>query len=324
MSLTFCGAYVTITGECFSALWAGAFTKPRLQESVATSSLFSKIPLEELRGEFGAFRLVDNKGARPDIEVLVGFNDEARKASDQIVEFVSLCVNRMRWAFDKGELDFDQAGQFVLVIEPENGVDDKPASDEQVRHFIRHAVYWRGYKLEHIPSIGAVLGTDEDLRYLRVSSFDFKRVLKLLERQGWVEPSVFDSGTSARASIKLIEAYHNGFRETTSTEHGGSLTQIYNVYGPNARVNVQSTDHSTNISTVTSEQLFSQIRKTLAESALPDSEKSHSLAMLDELEKAKSTSGFLEKYQSFIAAAANHMALLTPFIPALSKMLTGG
>jgi len=41
------------------------------------------------------------------------------------------------------------------------------------------------------------------------------------------------------------------------------------------------------------------------------------------MEAAKGTSGFTQKYQNFIASAANHMTVLAPFIPALTQMLAG-
>jgi len=230
MGLTFCGNYVTIGGECFAAFFAEMLTKPRLREDVPTSSLSAKYPLEDLRGEFGVFLLEDNKGAHPNIEVLVGFNDEAHKSLENVSQFVSLCVKRMRRAFDEGELEFGKPLYFVLLIESGHDVDDRPESDERIRQFILHEVYWHGYKLEHIKAVGAVVVDDDNLKYLKVSEFDLKRVLKFLALQGWVEIPSFDEAC-ARATTKLIEAYHSSFREIPTSEKGGNLTQIYNVYG---------------------------------------------------------------------------------------------
>jgi hypothetical protein len=44
---------------------------------------------------------------------------------------------------------------------------------------------------------------------------------------------------------------------------------------------------------------------------------------LNELEAAKGSGNFLEKYQGFISAVANHITIVAPFIPALTQMLAG-
>jgi hypothetical protein len=127
-----------------------------------------------------------------------------------------------------------------------------------------------------------------------------------------------------RPTTKLIEAYERGTLDSISGEYRGEgVTNIYNIYGNQSRVNVGSADSSTNISTVTSEQLFSQIRETISKSGSTDSEKNQLLAKLQDMESAKGYHSFTEKYQTFITAAANHMTLLAPFIPALTQMLSG-
>jgi hypothetical protein len=45
------------------------------------------------------------------------------------------------------------------------------------------------------------------------------------------------------------------------------------------------------------------------------------LNKLDELEEAKGKNSFTQKYQEFIASAADHVTILAPFIPALTQML---
>jgi hypothetical protein len=54
-----------------------------------------------------------------------------------------------------------------------------------------------------------------------------------------------------------------------------------------------------------------------------EDERTQILNSLDEMEAAKGTGGFTQKYQNFIATAANHMSVLAPFIPALTQMLGG-
>jgi hypothetical protein len=96
---------------------------------------------------------------------------------------------------------------------------------------------------------------------------------------------------------------------------------VYNLIGPNARVNIQSVDSSTNLVEVEPAELFDRIRETIGKS-VQDGEMLEKLQeKVTELEKAQGTTGFKARYQEFVALAANHMTLLAPFIPALSQML---
>jgi len=97
-------------------------------------------------------------------------------------------------------------------------------------------------------------------------------------------------------------------------------TVIYNVSGHNARVNIGSADYSINIAK--SEELFPEIRKTI-ENGIEDAELKHKLLMkTGELEANVGKSAYAKKYSDFVALAANHMTLLGPWIPALTKFLT--
>jgi hypothetical protein len=97
------------------------------------------------------------------------------------------------------------------------------------------------------------------------------------------------------------------------------VTNVYHLSGPNARVNVQSTDQSVN-QVVTSEQLFETLRETI-QSGIPKQQQPEILARLDALERAQNDKSFGVRYTEFITAAANHMTILAPFIPALSELL---
>jgi hypothetical protein len=99
-----------------------------------------------------------------------------------------------------------------------------------------------------------------------------------------------------------------------------SIQHVYHLTGDNARVNVNSTDQSTNVVTRTSEQIFADLRAQLNSIARPE-ERTEVLSRLDELERAQGSPSFAQKYTEFIGAAANHMTLLAPFIPVLTEML---
>jgi hypothetical protein len=98
------------------------------------------------------------------------------------------------------------------------------------------------------------------------------------------------------------------------------VTNVYHVSGPNARLNVQSTDQSVNQVVTTSEQVFQTLRESI-QSGIPSERQAEVLARLDALEKARNTPSFGVRYTEFIAAAANHMTVIAPFIPALTELL---
>jgi hypothetical protein len=97
----------------------------------------------------------------------------------------------------------------------------------------------------------------------------------------------------------------------------------FNLHGPHSRVNIQSHDNSVNISNQVTENVFADMRQVIQTHIENEDERTQILNSLDEMEAAKGTSGFTQKYQNFIASAADHMSVLAPFIPALTQMLGG-
>ncbi len=107
------------------------------------------------------------------------------------------------------------------------------------------------------------------------------------------------------------------------TQRGAARTvNIYNLHGPQSRVNVQSEDHSTNVSSETEQQLFKCIREAIARGVSDGGQKAEILRRLDVLETSNNSSEFLSNYQAFINVLASHMTIILPFIPALTQMLS--
>ncbi|WP_298303017.1 hypothetical protein [uncultured Erythrobacter sp.] len=91
------------------------------------------------------------------------------------------------------------------------------------------------------------------------------------------------------------------------------------VSGANSRVNINSTDNSSN--STTSNEVFTDLRVAV-QAGVPDAvERDAILAAIDEAEEAKGTAGFTSAYQKLMGSAANHMTVIAPFLPALSQML---
>jgi hypothetical protein len=89
--------------------------------------------------------------------------------------------------------------------------------------------------------------------------------------------------------------------------------------GPNSRVNIHSTDQSTN--TVVGGSVFEEINKVLDAGVQNEIERSLLKAQLNGMEAASDKKSFAASYQAFIGLAADHLTILTPFLPALTNLL---
>ena len=100
-----------------------------------------------------------------------------------------------------------------------------------------------------------------------------------------------------------------------------SVTNIYHVHGHNPRWNTNSTDNSVNVATISYEEVFSNLRNEIVSGVPEGDEQRDILEKLRLLEEAQNSSSFAKRYSEFISAAANHMTLIYPIIPALTEIL---
>lgn len=96
---------------------------------------------------------------------------------------------------------------------------------------------------------------------------------------------------------------------------------IYNATGPNARITINGTDHSTNLTVGPSDEIFRKIRQEL-ERLLPDNPSRAALIDgLGEVEQAPSRTSAMEKYAQFAALVANHATVLTALSPSFIPLM---
>jgi hypothetical protein len=95
----------------------------------------------------------------------------------------------------------------------------------------------------------------------------------------------------------------------------------YNVSGTGARININSADSSVNTVSTGVYEVFTQLREA-ADQVIDPIAKGQIQISVTEMEQAHGSSGFLQKYQAFITAAADHISIFGPFIPALTDLLT--
>ena len=133
--------------------------------------------------------------------------------------------------------------------------------------------------------------------------------------------------------LVLEAVYYDGFggipphyqlqvqKDTTIPRRSGTGSVVYNVTGPGARFNLNSVDASTNIVNLAPTELFAQIVAAIEAKVTVETERRDLLGRLKALEEAQSTPSYLERYQQLVAAAANHVTVIAPFLPALTQLL---
>lgn len=115
---------------------------------------------------------------------------------------------------------------------------------------------------------------------------------------------------------------HWELRTRRSGQPSGSVQTIVNhITGNNARVNINSTDNSANSVTDNSERLFSELASALNNQIPPSADKERLLSIVDDMKNRRDGRTFKEKYQDLVESAANHMTVLAPFLPALTRLL---
>lgn len=95
----------------------------------------------------------------------------------------------------------------------------------------------------------------------------------------------------------------------------------YNLYGPNSRVNNQSTDHSHNVVGIDPTDLFKKVEEALSGTVADEAELGELKRQLTEMRAAQGQPTFTTTYVRFMELAADHMTVLAPFLPALAQLL---
>ena len=93
------------------------------------------------------------------------------------------------------------------------------------------------------------------------------------------------------------------------------VNQTFNATGPNARNNVNSTDNSMNV--VHQGVPFAELRNAIESGIEDGTRRAAILETLAHLEAAPDRESASTRYQQFIAAAADYVTLIGPFLPAL-------
>lgn len=131
---------------------------------------------------------------------------------------------------------------------------------------------------------------------------------------------VLDAGFN-QAFHGIAAHYQSKVEKTTARKAVSGNHIVYNLIGSNARVNINSSDSSTNVVNVESHQLFDNLQQTVGHAVQNDDLRRELLKCIDEMRASAGTPSFGTRYKDFISLAADHLSLVAPFLPALTQLL---
>ena len=137
--------------------------------------------------------------------------------------------------------------------------------------------------------------------------------------------TVVDSGFHQR--FKSIPAhYQSKVRKNTaapppSPRPAAEPQVVYNLIGPNARVNIQSSDSVHKCGQCRICRSVRQLARSDPKILTGFHHRAAAHPNVSAMQSAVGTKTFGERYKEFIAVAADHMTLVAPFLPALTQLL---
>jgi hypothetical protein len=109
-------------------------------------------------------------------------------------------------------------------------------------------------------------------------------------------------------------------RRKGTFQHGQGGNYSINISGANARVNIASTDKSTNVAI--QGDVFGNIEAALRSKVADQGQLDQILSSLSELKNQSGRSGYIAAYQKFMAVVADHIGIVAPFLPALTAYMS--
>lgn len=210
----------------------------------------------------------------------------------------------------KAKIEEQIAGGEALLQRP---IRDSTSEYQQFQDDVR---LWKSYS---ISLIGTLFDTDEIARSLGLSSVGVLPNSPIPKKWEQFKRETNFFLVSLRSILNNLGLYK---RDTSTRSVIGpnlpkesTMNQTINVHGHNARVNIGSTDISTNV--VHQDGTFSELRKAIESGVSDDVERTAIIQKLSDLEAATDHDSGAKRYQAFISAAANHMTIIGPYLPAL-------
>lgn len=176
-----------------------------------------------------------------------------------------------------------------------------------------------------IEGVRALLDADGKHMHIRVKNLprdvnidDGDILERLLPNDKAIRYTILDAGYRP-GHISIPARYICRIEKVGLSSKDQSATIIYNLSGNNSRLYQGSIDNSTNnVQADSSDQLFNDLINAVSQSITDNTEL---LAIISEMKGNQNNSKFISSYQKFMTSAADHMTVITPFLPALSRLL---
>jgi hypothetical protein len=107
--------------------------------------------------------------------------------------------------------------------------------------------------------------------------------------------------------------------ENSMREQAGSTVYIQS--GPGGRLNVNSTDNSMNVVSISEGGVFPRLRQEIEANVIDPAKRQEIVAKLDELEQSKGTPTYAARFRDFIAVTADIVTVIGPFILPLTTLI---
>lgn len=91
-------------------------------------------------------------------------------------------------------------------------------------------------------------------------------------------------------------------------------------HGHNSRITVNGNDNSSNTVLTDTDELFEKLRE---KAALIENDEGRAIiiARIDEMQRSRSSGGFLDAYKAFMASLSDHITVFASLLPALTRLL---
>jgi predicted RNA-binding Zn-ribbon protein involved in translation (DUF1610 family) len=162
---------------------------------------------------------------------------------------------------------------------------------------------------------GTLITFDSTLPITRGDRF-LRRLPSGLEEEFIVEDPGF------QAALPGMEAHFQAKIRRSDTPAQSLQTIVNNIQGANARVNINSTDNSSNVVNQDNRtQIYADLRERVVEIDADPQAIENIRTSINEMEAAHGTPRFKKKYLGFMSAAADHMGVFGPLMAALAGFL---
>ncbi len=125
----------------------------------------------------------------------------------------------------------------------------------------------------------------------------------------------------AAASATLCLEYAARYDESQgAAPHDQPSGTTINVSGDQSRVNINSTDSSSNVIASDHHQIFNDLRETIARQ-IPEQDQSAIMTAVDAMEAAVGTEHYVDRYKAFMSTVSDHITVLAPLLGGLVSLL---